>query len=129
VSVCSNPSAKLRAAQEHIDNGHAAALIGQMHSRPLSLSASKHHVCVLNLIVRKLLLDVAIESNQIEYNCHGLAAIVRGTHCKYVDYVLQDKGRTPHRINVHLVCGTRRIHSETVYTGTSCRARGVAAPL
>src|SRR5207248_7568909 len=54
---------------EHIGNRHAAAILGHIHARPFSFSASKLHVYSLDLAARKLFLNAEIKTDQTDWPC------------------------------------------------------------
>lgn len=98
---------------QDIGNRDAAAILGHMHTRPFSFSASKFHVYSLDLAARKLFFDVKIKAHQAEHNANRLAVVVGGLHGEGVHHVLQDKSGAAHRVDVDFIeSGARGIHVE-----------------
>jgi len=98
---------------EHIENGEAAAILGEMDRRPDAFKARHLHMHFLNLTTGKLFFEMEIEANETKDQSDGLGLVSCGLQGKGVRDVLEDKAGAAHRVDVNLVVGgTERIHGE-----------------
>jgi len=102
---------------QHIDERHAAPMLGEIDTRPLSFSTPKLDVHLLDVMTRKLFIYVQIQADQTKHHADRAAVAVRGLYGECVRDVLQDKSGAAHHVDVKLVvCGTDGIHLENSVT-------------